>query len=111
MASRQNGTGSKTARSSTEKGPPKYLLKLYVAGMSPKSSRAIQSLTHVCEERLKDRYELKIIDIYQQPELAKDANIIAAPTLIKKLPEPLRRLIGDMANEEKLLHGLDITVK
>jgi circadian clock protein KaiB len=62
----------------------------------------------VCENRLKDRYELEIVDLYQQPTLAKGEQIIAAPTLIKKLPAPLRRLIGDMASEERVLVGLDL---
>jgi circadian clock protein KaiB len=86
----------------------RYVLRLYVAGLTPRSTAAIQSVKQMCEEHLKDRYELEIIDIYQQPTLAKGEQIIAAPTLIKKLPLPLRRLIGNMADQEKLLVGLDL---
>ena len=86
----------------------RYVLKLYVAGITPKSEAAIHAITEICEEHLKDRYELEIVDIYQQPTLAKGEQIIAAPTLIKKLPMPLRRLIGNMANKEKVLVGLDL---
>ncbi len=88
-----------------------YLLKLYVAGVTRKSEAAIRSVTEICETHLKDRYDLEIIDIYQQPTLAKGEQIIAAPTLIKKLPLPLRKLIGDMANQDKVLIGLDLRSK
>lgn len=89
----------------------KYLLRLYVAGMTSQSSRAIQNITRLCEENLKDRYDLQIIDIYQQPTLAAGEQIIAAPTLIKKLPLPLRRFIGNLADREKILVGLDLRPK
>jgi len=85
-----------------------YVLKLYVAGMTPRSSAAVRTLTRICRERLKGRYSLEVIDIYRQPALAKDEQIIAVPTLIKVLPQPLRRLIGDMADEKSVLFGLDI---
>lgn len=86
----------------------KYVLKLYVAGITRKSSTAIRSVTDICEQYLKDRYSLEIIDIYQNPTLAKGEQIIAAPTLIKELPSPLRKLIGDMADKDKVLLGLDL---
>jgi circadian clock protein KaiB len=89
----------------------RYVLKLYVAGITPRSSRAIQNVTEICEKHLQDRYELQIVDLYQHTTLAEGEQIIAAPTLIKKLPLPLRRLIGDMANEEKVLVGLDLRPK
>jgi circadian clock protein KaiB len=89
----------------------KYVLRLYIAGTSVRSSAAIRSVTALCEEHLKDRYELEIIDIYQQPTLTKGEQIIAAPTLIKQLPRPLRRLIGDMADKERILVGLDLQLK
>ncbi len=89
----------------------KYVLRLYVAGISSQSRRAIENVTCLCEENLKGRYELQIIDMYQQPTLAKGEQIIAAPTLIKKLPLPLRKFIGSMANEEKILVGLDLRPK
>ena len=92
-------------------GTEKYLLRLYVTGITPKSTRAIENIKKICEENLTGRYELEVIDIYQQPKLAKDEQIIAAPTLIKKLPLPLRKLIGDMSDKERILLGLDLRPK
>jgi circadian clock protein KaiB len=89
----------------------KYVLRLYIAGMTPRSREAIRSVTAICEEYLAGRYELEVIDLYQQPTLAKGEQIIAAPTLIKKLPEPLRKFIGSMADTEKILVGLDLLPK
>jgi circadian clock protein KaiB len=89
----------------------KYTLRLYVTGMTPKSTRAIVNVRKLCEENLAGRYDLEVIDIYQQPKLAKGEQIIAAPTLIKKLPLPLRKLIGDMSDREKFLVGLDLKPK
>ncbi|OPY67071.1 MAG: Circadian clock protein KaiB [Syntrophorhabdaceae bacterium PtaU1.Bin034] len=89
----------------------RYLLRLYIAGTSAKSTRAINNLKKLCEEHLKDRYELEVIDIYQQPKLAEGEQIIAAPTLVKELPPPLRKFIGDLADMEKLLVGLDLKPK
>jgi len=88
-----------------------YVLKLYVAGMSARSEAAIRSITEVCETHLQGRYTLEIVDIYQHPELARGEQIIAAPTLIKKLPLPLRKLIGNMADREKVIVGLDLRPK
>jgi circadian clock protein KaiB len=85
-----------------------YVLRLYVTGMTPRSMRAIGRIKAICEEYLEGRYDLEVIDIYQQPMLAKGEQIIAAPTLIKKLPTPLRRIIGDLSNKERVLLGLDI---
>lgn len=89
----------------------KYVLRLYIAGITPRSTESIRGVTEVCEEFLAGRYELEIVDIYQQPVLAKGEQIIAAPTLIKKLPLPLRRLIGSMADKERILVGLDLRAK
>jgi circadian clock protein KaiB len=89
----------------------KYILRLYVAGMSPRSIRAIENIRKISEENLKGRYELEVIDVYQQPEIAKKEQLLAAPTLIKKLPLPLRRLIGDMSDKERILVGLDLVPK
>ena len=86
----------------------KYILRLYVTGMTARAARTIESLRKFCEKHLTGRYELQVIDIYQQPELARTEQIVAVPTLIKKLPLPLRRLIGDMSDEERVLIGLDI---
>jgi circadian clock protein KaiB len=85
-----------------------YVLRLYVAGQTPKSISAITNIKKICEENLKGRYVLDVIDLYQQPQLAKGEQIIAIPTLIKKLPPPLRRIIGDMSNTERVLVGLDL---
>lgn len=85
-----------------------YVLRLYVTGMTPRSARAVENLRTVCDEYLEGRYDLEVIDIYQQPALTKGEQIIAAPTLIKKLPLPMRRIIGDMSNRDGLLLGLDL---
>jgi circadian clock protein KaiB len=85
-----------------------YSMKLYVTGATPRSTRAITNLKRLCEEHLTGRYELEVIDVYQQPGLARAGQIIAAPTLVKSLPLPLRKFIGDMSNEENLLAGLNI---
>jgi circadian clock protein KaiB len=92
-------------RGSTQK---KYVLRLYVAGATPRSTEAIVNIKKVCEEHLKGGYELEVIDIYQQPVLAKGEQIIAAPTLVKKLPLPLRKFIGSMADVDRILVGLDL---
>ena len=89
----------------------KYILRLYVAGATPRSTESIINIKKICEEHLKGRYELEVIDIYQQPVLAKGEQIIAAPTLVKKLPTPLRRFIGNMADAERILVGLDLKPK
>ena len=86
----------------------KYVLRLYVTGSTSRSFLAISNLKKICEEYLEGRYELEVIDLYQKPGLAKGDQIIAAPTLIKKLPLPFRRIIGDMSNKEKVLVGLDL---
>lgn len=89
----------------------RYVLRLYVAGMTPRSMEAIASITKICEEHLAGRHEIEVIDIYQHPEMAKDQQVIAAPTLIKALPPPLRKFIGSLADQERILRGLDIQVK
>ena len=88
--------------------PERYVLRLYVTGMTPRSTRAVENVRTICEEHLHGRYDLEVIDIYQQPTLAKGEQIIAAPTLVKKLPLPLRRVIGDLSNTERVLVGLDL---
>jgi circadian clock protein KaiB len=86
----------------------RYILRLYVAGMTSRSARAVENVRAFCEKHLDGRYDLQVIDVYQQPALARSEQLIAAPTLIKKLPLPLRRLIGDMSNEDRILVGLDL---
>ena len=104
----QRSASGKAAKDSSEK---KYVLRLYVAGTTARSNQAVTNIKRICEEHLKGRYELEVIDIYQQPMLAKGEQIIAAPTLIKKLPPPLRRFIGTMTDEERILVGLDLKPK
>ncbi|MGB8427508.1 MAG: circadian clock KaiB family protein [Desulfobacterales bacterium] len=85
-----------------------YVLRLFVSGMTPNSLKAIENIKNVCQKNLKGRYTLEIIDIYQQPELAKSEQIIAAPTLLRKLPVPLRKFIGDLSDSERILIGLNL---
>lgn len=88
-----------------------YLLRLYVTGMTPRSLRAIENIRNICKEHLEGRYELEVIDIYHRPDLARDQQVIAAPTLIKELPPPLRRFIGDLSDKERILVRLDLVPK
>jgi circadian clock protein KaiB len=89
----------------------KYILRLFIAGINPKSKKALENLMEVIDKNLKGKYELEVIDIYQQPIFAKEGRIIAAPTLIKELPLPIRRFVGDLSDKDKLLLGLDIRTK
>ena len=86
----------------------RYILRLYVTGMTPRSLRALKNLQTICDEYLKGRYDLEVIDIYQQPVLTKGEQIVAAPTLVKKLPLPMRRIISDMSDRDRVLVGLDL---
>jgi circadian clock protein KaiB len=96
---------AQTARAARDE---RYILRLYITGLTARSSRAVSNLRTICDEYLEGRYDLEVIDIYQQPALTKGEQIIAAPTLIKKLPLPMRRIIGDMSNREGVLLGLDL---
>lgn len=91
-----------------EPGDEIFVLRLYVAGTSARSARAIANAKQICDEHLAGRYELEVIDIFQQPERAKDDQILAVPTLIKRLPAPLKRFIGDLSDREVVLVGLDV---
>jgi circadian clock protein KaiB len=86
----------------------RYVLRLYITGMTARSARAVKNLREICDEFLVGRYDLEVIDIYQHPAQTRDDQIIAAPTLIKQFPLPTRRVIGDMSNRERVLHGLDL---
>jgi len=109
MAKKRTGTDKEALEAAARDGSrQKYVLRLYVAGITPRSQEAIRTVTAICEQHLAGRYDLEVIDLYQQPTLAKGEQIIAAPTLIKKLPQPLRRFIGNMANKERILVGLDL---
>ncbi len=109
IAARNDLEAFEMAIEETETG--KYVLRLYVAGTTPNSQRAIENVRKICEEHLNGRYELEIIDIYQQPIFAKEGQIVAAPTLVKELPLPLRKFIGNMSETDKMLVGLDLRVK
>jgi circadian clock protein KaiB len=90
-------------------GPPTtYVLKLYVTGTSPRAQLAIANLRRICEQELRGQYELEIIDVLERPQVAEDDKILATPTLIKQLPPPLRRVIGDLSDKEKVLLGLEV---
>jgi circadian clock protein KaiB len=85
-----------------------WLLRLYVAGQTPKSLAAFRNLKRICEEHLDDEYRIEVIDLLEHPQLAKGDQILAVPTLVRQLPPPLRKIIGDLSNTEKVLVGLDI---
>jgi circadian clock protein KaiB len=89
----------------------RYVLRLYITGSTPRSSRAIRTIRALCDEHLAGRYDLEVIDIYQQPILARGEQIIAAPTLIKKLPVPLRKIVGDLSDVDRVLMGLDLRAR
>jgi circadian clock protein KaiB len=107
------GGGAKAllAKAAHERASQRYVLRLYVTGLTPTSRQAIERVRAVCEEHLMGRYELDVVDIYQKPALARDEQIIATPTLIKVLPAPLRRFIGNLATVERVLFGLDLREK
>lgn len=86
----------------------KYLLKLYITGNTPRSQRAIANLLRICQEELSEQYQVEIVDVLEQPEMAEQEKILVTPTLIKQLPPPLQRIIGDMSNTDTLLLGLDL---
>jgi circadian clock protein KaiB len=103
-----NGVRAEFQRASEEPPGERYILRLYVTGMTSRSARAVKNLRAICDEYLEGRYDLEVVDIYQQPVLVRGEQIIAAPTLIKKLPLPMRRIIGDMSNRDRVLLGLDL---
>jgi len=98
-------------KAAAKREPAKYVLRLYVTGMTPKSAHAIANVRKLCKKYLEACYELEVIDIYQQPNLAKGEQIIATPTLIKKLPLPFRKLVGDMSDTGRFLVGMDLKPK
>jgi circadian clock protein KaiB len=88
-----------------------YQLRLYVAGQTPKSVLALKNLNEICEEHLQGRYEIEVIDLRQDPQLASGDQILAVPTLVRRLPEPIKKIIGDLSNTERVLVGLDLRVR
>ena len=108
---RKPGLAGELEQPGSDSRQAKYVLRLYVSGSTLKSALAVENIKRICEQYLKNRYDLKVIDIYQQPNLAREEQIVAVPTLIKRLPSPLRRLVGDMSNLKKVLVGLDLGVR
>jgi circadian clock protein KaiB len=98
-------------KAAKESSNERYVLRLFISGMSPRSIRAIENLKKISEQELKGRYSLEIIDISQQPEAVRKEDLIATPTLIKELPKPIRRIIGDLSSTERILIALNITPK
>jgi circadian clock protein KaiB len=96
------------ARKTSQGTRPEYQLKLYVAGHTAKSIAAIRNLEKICEDHLAGRYDIEIVDLLSNPKLAAGDQILAVPTLVRKLPEPIKKIIGDLSNEDKVLVGLDI---
>lgn len=87
-----------------------YRLRLYVAGQTPKSTLALTNLKQICEQHLQGRYEIEIVDLLVNPQLARGDQILAVPTLVRRLPEPIKKIIGDLSNTERVLVGLDLSV-
>ena len=113
---RKNGTRKPSATEAMDQAlarqdKEKYVLKLYITGMTRRSQEALRNIKKIMRENPDNNFDLEVIDIYQQPALAKGDQIIAVPTLIKKLPTPLRRLIGDLSQEDRIILGLDLKPK
>jgi circadian clock protein KaiB len=106
----KRGAMKKTARNARKNRDKRivYSLRLYITGQTPRSATSIRNLREVCDEYLEGRFELEVIDLYRRPELAREAQVVAAPTLVKRLPLPLRKLVGDLSNKSEVLLGLDI---
>jgi len=110
MSEPDRGSAAERLGEASHDKDARYVLRLYVTGLTPRSTRAIANVRKICDEHLAGRYELEVVDVYQQPELTRGDQVVAAPTLIKRLPLPLRRIIGDMSSRDRLLQGLDIRV-
>ena len=102
---------SNTARSAPSPVEETYLLRLYVAGQTPKSTLAFRNLKQICEEHLHGRYEIEVVDLIENPQLAQGDQILAVPTLVRRLPEPIKKIIGDLSNTDRVLVGLDLKVR
>ena len=95
-------------RTGVKNDPEVWNLRLYVAGQTPKSARAISNLRKICEEHLSGRYSIEVIDLLKDPQLARGDQILAIPTLVRRLPEPIKKIIGDLSDSERVLIGLDL---
>jgi len=91
-----------------EAGLERYVLRLYIAGQTPRSVMAFANLKKICEEHLAERYQIEVIDLLENPRLARNDQILAIPTVVRKLPTPVRKIIGDLSNTERVLVGLDL---
>ena len=111
LAAKRVGTRKAQARPRIAADRKKFMLRLYVAGTTPRSMRAILDAERLCKEHLGDRFTLEVIDMYQRPALARDEQIVAVPTLVRRLPEPLRKLVGDLSDSERVLIGLDLLIR
>jgi circadian clock protein KaiB len=96
------------SKSRTQRSPKTYELRLYVAGQTPKSLAAFANLKKICEQHLAGQYHIEVIDLLKKPQLASGDQILAIPTLVRKLPEPIKKIIGDLSNTERVLVGLDL---
>lgn len=97
-----------TAAPEDQAGPPEWILRLYIAGQSTKSLAALSNLHRICEDHMVQRYQIEVIDLLQHPQLAEGDQIVAIPTLVRMLPEPIRKVVGDLSNTEKTLVGLQL---
>jgi len=97
-----------SGKSETSTESTRYKLRLFITGSTPRSTHAIENMQKICKENLEGQYDLEIIDVYENPEATRDLQIIATPTLVKILPEPLRRIIGDLSDKERVLAGLNL---
>jgi len=111
MARKSRSTHSRLASAGAAGATERYVLKLYVTGATVRSLRAITNIKAVCEQYLKGRYDLEVVDIYRRPAMLREDQIVAVPTLIKKLPVPLRLLVGDLSRTEQVLQGLDLVAR
>jgi circadian clock protein KaiB len=108
---RPNGTSLSDAALNADPETAHYRLRLFVTGTTPRSARAIRNIRAICEDNLAGRYDLEVIDIYQHPEHVRAEQIVVTPTLVKQLPNPVRKLIGDLSDTARVLAGLDIVVR
>jgi circadian clock protein KaiB len=111
MARKSRSTHSRLASAGAAGATERYVLKLYVTGATARSLRAITNIKAICEQYLKGRYDLEVVDIYRRPAMLRKDQIVAVPTLIKKLPVPLRLLVGDLSRTEQVLQGLDLVAR
>jgi circadian clock protein KaiB len=108
---KKRSTAGKRESAGAARATERYVLTLYVTGATARSLRAIANIKAVCEEHLKGRYDLEVVDIYRRPELLSKDHVVAVPTLIKRLPVPLRLLVGDLSRMEQVLRGLDLVAR